>query len=144
MWTKVGIQIQLVYQLDLPCKVNFNLPSSCQLTTATHIFRHLSVLLSEPQIKAVNTAAPWLLLGGVKSLVRRESPLSFQLPRHFTLTNCEGEVVNDMKSLFTARAGPRPPDGPCFSHAAGPLRDVLNNQRWSLCSWEVGEGQADP
>ena len=64
----------------------------------------------------------------VKSLMRRESPLSFQLPRHFTPTNCERKAANDMKSLFMARTGPRPPDRPCFSHAAGPLREVLNNQ----------------
>lgn len=41
----------------------------------------------------------------VKSLVRRESPSSFQLPRRFMLTNCERKVANDMKSRFMARLG---------------------------------------
>ena len=38
MLTKLGIQTQPAYPLDLPCKVNFNLPSGHQLTTATRIF----------------------------------------------------------------------------------------------------------
>lgn len=59
----------------------------------------------------------------MNSLVRRGSPLSFQLPGHFMLTNCEREVTNDMKSLFMARAGPRPPEGQCF-FPVGPLEDI--------------------
>lgn len=49
--------------------------------------------------------------------------MSFQLPGHFMLTNCEREVTNDMKSLFMARAGPRPPVGQCF-FPGGPLQDI--------------------
>lgn len=131
MWTKLGIQIQLVYPLDLPCKVNFNLPSGCQLTTATSIFQHLNFLLSEPQTKQQiqlqhGCSGDGVFPNPVKSLMRKESPLSFQLPRHFTLTNCEKEVANGMRSLFMARSGPRPPDWLCFPHAAG--GEVLNNQ----------------
>lgn len=65
----------------------------------------------------------------VISLVRKESPLSFQLPRHFMLMNCEREVANDMKSLFMAGVGPRPPDGPYFSHAAGLIPLLVGSGR---------------
>lgn len=59
----------------------------------------------------------------MKSQVRRESSLSSQLPRHLKHRNCEREVTNDMKSLFTARAGPRPPEGQGF-FPEGPLENV--------------------
>lgn len=135
MQTKLSIQTQLVYPLQLACKVNSNLPSGCWLTTATGIFQPFNLLLSQShklthrmQLRlAVLRTGCFLSLWG-KSLVRGKSSLSFQLPRHFMLKNCEREVANHTKSLFMARAGPRPPDGPCFSHAAGPLAEVLNNQ----------------
>lgn len=69
----------------------------------------------------------------VKSLVRRESPLSFQLPRHSMLTNCEREVANDMKSLFYGESwakATRPASQPCFPYAAQPLAEALNDQGW--------------
>jgi hypothetical protein len=40
-------QTQLVYPLDLPCKVESNLPSGGQMTTATSIFQHLNLLLNQ-------------------------------------------------------------------------------------------------
>lgn len=40
--------------------------------------------------------------------------MSFQRPRHSMLTNCEREVANDMRSLFMARARPRPPGKPAM------------------------------
>lgn len=65
-----------------------------------------------------------------KSLARRESPLSFQLPRHSVLTNCEREVVNDIRFLFMARARPRPPGEPAMFFLCCPTTSRSSDRPW--------------